>query len=125
MNETTKTVLLVDDDEDIRSIFSEVLTQEGYIVIEAENGRQALDLLEKNGVPNLVLLDLMMPIMDGFAFRDVQRKNPLWSNVPLIVMSADGAHQSEERQKRLGDVFFLKKPTDLDALLEAVHSQIH
>ncbi len=124
MNEAPKIILLVDDDYDIRSVLCEVLEQEGFTVGVAVNGREALTYLEGNPSPSLILLDLMMPVMNGFEFREHQVANPKWANIPVIVMSADGGQQSKEKQERLKGAVFVKKPPDLHAFLETVHAQV-
>ncbi len=125
MGGTPKTVLLVDDDYDIRAVLCEVLEQEGFRVGVATNGREALTYLENNPVPSLILLDLMMPVMNGFEFRELQVANPKWAKIPVIVMSADGGQQaSKAKQDRLHGAVFVKKPPDLQDFLETVHSQV-
>lgn len=124
MDPTSKTVLLVDDDYDIRSVLCEVLEQEGFDVGIATNGREAIDYLEMNAAPSLILLDLMMPVMNGFEFREIQVANPKWAKIPVIVMSADGGQQNPSKQERLRGAVFVKKPPDLLDFLEVVHSQV-
>src|SRR5438046_2792257 len=84
-------ILVVEDDPYIRESIQELLELESYTVACAANGKEALDYLEKigNGLPQLILLDLMMPVMDGFEFRRQQVTSPVLSKIPLIVMSAD------------------------------------
>jgi len=119
-----KTVLLVDDDYDIRSVICEVLEQEGFLVGVATNGREALTYLEENPVPQLILLDLMMPVMNGFEFREVQVAHPDWAKIPVIVMSADGGRSTPAKRDRLEGAVFVKKPPDLDEFLKTIHSQV-
>ena len=123
MSESPKTVLLVDDDYDIRSVLCEVLEQEGFTVGLAVNGREAIAYLECNPVPSLILLDLMMPVMNGFEFRELQMANHRWAGIPVIVMSADGA-QGKTKQEKLKGAVFVKKPPDLHDFLATVHSQV-
>jgi CheY-like chemotaxis protein len=94
--------LVVDDDEGIRSLFRRTLTEDGWSVDEAENGAIALDLATKNR-PDLVLLDLMMPVMDGFEFVMHYRKLEGCAGTPIIVVTAKDLDQSE-RDKLLGGV---------------------
>lgn len=124
MSESPKTVLLIDDDYDIRSVLCEVLEQEGFRVGVAVNGRDAVTYLEEKPSPSLILLDLMMPVMNGFEFRDIQIANPKWAGIPVIVMSADGGQANQEKQERLKGAVFVKKPPDLQHFLETVHAQI-
>ncbi len=101
-----------------------MLEQEGFVVGVAVNGREAITYLESNPAPSLILLDLMMPVMNGFEFRELQVANPKWAKIPVIVMSADGGLQSKEKQDRLRGAVFVKKPPDLQNFLETVHGQV-
>jgi CheY-like chemotaxis protein len=109
-------VLVVDDDPDILEAVCDVLAGEGYRVARARHGREALARVAEER-PDLVLLDMMMPVMDGLAFaRELQaagRSPP----IPVVVISADG---DAERAGGVGAREFLPKPFDLDALLDAV-----
>lgn len=80
-------VLVVEDDDDLRSIFCSLLEVEGFLHSEAANGRAALEEMAKNK-PDLILLDLMMPEMDGFEFVDEVRANAQWRNIPVVVVTA-------------------------------------
>ena len=82
------TIMVVDDDEDIRDAITEALFAEGFAVISASNGREALELLHRYGPPSFILLDLMMPVMDGWEFIEEKRKDPLIAHVPVAVLSA-------------------------------------
>lgn len=109
-------ILVIDDDKEIRESLLDVLTDEGYIVICAENGREAMDYLNSgNKLPRLVFLDLMMPVLDGRGFRKEQMDTPLLSNIPTILFSANG--QLDKKAFDIGMTDFLKKPIDLDELL--------
>ena len=90
-------VLVVDDDPDFRELARRMLEREGYTVIEADNGRAALDRLH-DGLPGVVLLDLMMPEMDGFDFVAAVRDQPAWRSVPIVVITAkDLSAEDHER----------------------------
>lgn len=107
-------ILLVEDDDDIRELFAEVLREAGYVVHEAENGRVALDRLEQVG-PCLVLLDLMMPVMSGpELLRALHRSNRLHS-LAVVALSAGGSAADVPEADR-----FLQKPIDPDHLLRVV-----
>ncbi len=82
-----KSVLIVEDDEDTRALLTKTMSANGFEVIEAENGRVALERLEAE-LPSLVLLDLMMPEMDGFQFAEELRKNDKWESIPIVVLTA-------------------------------------
>jgi CheY-like chemotaxis protein len=116
-----KTVLLVEDDPDIRDIVQDVLEAEGYDVVPASHGRQALEFLSgarESERPDLVILDMMMPLVDGRHVLDAIRNNQSLSSVPVVVMSAV-AHE-----KPAGAAAFLRKPFSLDTLFDAVHTLV-
>ncbi len=116
MPPTSCPVLIVEDDADLREMMAQLLSLEGFRTEAVENGRDALQYLERGGRPELILLDLMMPVMDGWEFRRRQMQDPALATVPVVVLSAlDPARASE-----LGGAAFLKKPLDFDRLLELV-----
>jgi CheY-like chemotaxis protein len=104
-------VLVVDDDEAIRQVIAEVLRDEGYEVVCAENGLQALCEMRKGPHPDLVLLDLMMPVMSGWEVLEQRESSDELSRIPVVVVSAMTAPGAEEQ---------LAKPLDLDHLLAVV-----
>ncbi len=111
------TVMIVDDDEDIREIVGEILGDASYDVVAARNGREALDQLAST-TPQLILLDLNMPVMDGIAFRHAQRADARFAKIPTVVMSA--IHQMQQRIADLGFEHAMAKPVDLKELLRVV-----
>jgi CheY-like chemotaxis protein len=115
-------VLLVDDDFDIRQALAEVLADEGFVVHEAGNGAEALDWLHREGSngsrPRVVLLDLMMPVMDGRAFLAVLNAAPSLSTIPVLVISADASCRDLVGTRGVSGVF--PKPLALDSLLAAI-----
>lgn len=117
-----RTILVVDDDIDLRESVVECLTEEGHSVLMAENGSRALELLASGLAPDLILLDLMMPEMDGRAFRARQLEDPKLSAIPIVVFTAHAA--SHEVADELGAVGLLKKPVRLETLLAAVERAI-
>jgi two-component system, chemotaxis family, chemotaxis protein CheY len=110
-------VLVVDDDSMIRAVVAEALELEGYGVVTATNGAEALDRVRANP-PRAVVLDLMMPVMDGWQFLDACRKENLCADIPILVMSAY-RHLGEQAPK-LRATACIAKPFDLDVLLGAV-----
>jgi CheY-like chemotaxis protein/HPt (histidine-containing phosphotransfer) domain-containing protein len=113
------TLLLVEDDDSIREIVSEVLSSRGYEVLTAGNGRIALDVLHRraDSLPRLILLDLMMPDMDGRQFLAERRKEPQLVPIPVIVLTAAGRTQVSPE---LDVAAWLSKPVELDRLLATV-----
>jgi CheY-like chemotaxis protein len=114
----THFILVVDDDRDIRDSVVEVLEENGYTAIGAANGVEALDVLQTHPVPPcLILLDLMMPMMDGREFRERQVANPAWTQIPVIVISA---YNDVEQQARALAADCLRKPLAMRPLIDAV-----
>lgn len=114
-----KKILLVEDDQDIRETLVELLQEEGYEVFFAENGQVGLDKLATlPNLPNLILLDLMMPIKDGFQFCLEKEANPKFAHIPVVVMSADG--HIRENQQRVNACAYLKKPLDIYQVIDIV-----
>jgi CheY-like chemotaxis protein len=111
-------ILLVEDDDEIRQALSDVLEEQGYSVEEARNGREALELLRDHEAPRLILLDLMMPVMDGWEFRHAQLGDPLLARIPVVVLSA--MTNLRARGADLHAAECLAKPVDVAYLLEAV-----
>lgn len=114
-----KRILVVDDDDAIRESFIDVLADEGYEVLGLPNGKEALDHLTTSQVlPHLVLLDLLMPVMDGIEFRRAQLAISRLADVPTVVLSANA--QLKEKVAPLNVAAFLKKPVDLERLLTLI-----
>ena len=112
--DTSKFVLIVDDDPSLLEVTSFVLESEGMAVETAKNGEEALALLRSGRLPALVLLDLMMPVMNGWEFLDEVAKDPLLKAIPVVVLTA------AQRAQVSGVVEVLCKPVDLRALLRVV-----
>lgn len=113
-----KTVLIVDDDRSIRRSLHTVLDDEGYQVDEADNGLEAMRRLSEGLRPSVILLDLMMPIMDGFQFSSELCRHPELADIPVIVVTA--GDDCTEVRRRLTVVGCLRKPLDLDRLLATI-----
>src|SRR6266498_5136462 len=113
-------ILLVEDDADLRESLCKVLEDAGYQVDGVRNGQEALDYLRREQPPCVVLLDLMMPVMTGWEFRDAQRHDPALSDIPVVILTADGRAQS--KADALGVGKFLRKPVQLEDLLGTVRS---
>ena len=114
-----KRVLVVEDDEAILGSLKELLESTGYLTEGFANGREALIYLQKcSSYPGVILLDLMMPVMDGYEFMDEKRKDPSLSSIPVVIMSAEGRSKKDNIPGEIKD--YLHKPMDIDVLLEVV-----
>ena len=110
------TVFVVEDDTDTREMLSRFLEMEGYQVESATNGRQALERLQSGSRASVIVLDLMMPVMDGWQFREEQVRDATLASIPVIVVSAAG----RDRIDQIDANAVLLKPIDLDELLSCV-----
>ena len=111
-------IMVVEDDEAIRETLAEVLEGEGYGVTRAANGAEALERLHGSGRADLILLDLMMPVMDGWELRARLRSDPQYAAIPVVVVSAH--HAVAGQADRLGVQAWLAKPFDIDHLLGTI-----
>ena len=104
-------VLVVEDDADIRDLVAETLRPEGYTVVEAANGQEALDWLRSNARPCLILLDLMMPVLSGPELLELMAEDEVLASLPVVVVSAIA-----DRGSVPGVLRFLQKPVPSDVL---------
>jgi putative two-component system response regulator len=109
MTDVRRRVLVVDDEPAVRATLSSLLEKAGYSVESAPNGQAGLRLLQRGPVPDLIVLDLMMPVMTGFEVLAVLRKQPAWAAIPVIVLTATPGHSAEDLQVDA----LLKKPFDM------------
>jgi len=112
----SRTVLVVDDD--IKNVFvmSTALEEHGALVLDAQNGKEALEILEKKSV-DLVLMDIMMPVMDGYTAIRRIRENAQWKNLPVIALTAKALKEDREKCIAAGANDYLPKPVDYDMLI--------
>ncbi len=111
-------VLIVEDDEDVREAIVEVLRDSRIRAVGACNGREALDRLRSGDKPCLILLDVMMPVMDGWEFRAAQSQDQSLCAIPVVVLTAHASAEETARVMRADG--FLKKPVRLERLLATV-----
>ena len=110
-------LLIIEDDADIRESLGELLAAEGFEVATADNGKAALEHLAACQIlPQVILLDLMMPVMNGWEFRLALSRDPEFSTIPVVVVSAVTA----EGAQCVPDAEFVPKPIDIEHLLEVV-----
>ena len=113
-----RSVLVVEDDDDVRAALTTLLELHGYTVREATNGREALAHLADPAAICLILLDLFMPDMNGWTFRTEQMKDPRVAHIPVVVISADAS--AAKRAISTGVIAALTKPVEFETLLQVV-----
>ncbi len=113
-----KDILVVDDDPLTRQALGMILDTAGYATRAASDGQEALDVLQRGPLPALIVLDLLMPGMDGWHFRREQRRDAALATIPVVVCSGTG--DADLHAAALGAAGFLDKPIDADQLLEMV-----
>lgn len=118
MAEAAKLVMVVDDEPDVRESLVEALETHGWSAVTARDGADALDKLRAGPRPSAILLDIMMPVMDGWQFRSAQRLDPVLCDIPVVVFSANELVRAAAFD--MGAAAFLKKPIRLDALLSTL-----
>ena len=113
-------ILVVEDDAETRNAMRSLLELHGYAVVTAGDGSEALQRLREGLKPSLILLDLMMPGMDGFGFVNEKRQDPELSAIPVIIYS--GHHDDKSNAARLGADGYFQKPVDVERFLKLVQS---
>ena len=122
-NSETVRILIVDDDNLNRRILDEVLSPI-YTVLEAKDGKQALRRVQSNPAPDLILLDIMMPGMDGFAVLQALKDDPVTADIPVIFITGKDSQHDEEKGLRLGAVDYITKPLSTAVVLQLVRNRI-
>ncbi len=125
MNTSAKTILIIDDD--VRNIFalSAVLRARGFTCVSAITARDGLEILDKNGDVKIVLLDIMMPEMDGYETVDAIRGNSKLANMPVIAVTAQAMVGDREKTLQAGANAYISKPVDVDELLKLLHQYMN
>ena len=116
MDAQLKTILVLEDDHDTRVSLRSLLEGEGYFVFSAPNGKQGLEIIRRIKPPCLILLDVIMPLMNGEEFLKALDTDPVLHTIPVVLVSA-----FPEPAKKLVARAFVQKPIDLKALLDVVH----
>jgi two-component system sensor histidine kinase/response regulator len=117
-------ILIVDDDLSFRMLLRKILSEQGYTVIEAEDGQQALAMMI-HSTPDCIISDIRMPQMDGFELFKRLSKNPQWSGLPFIYLTAYNDYESYRQSKELGVDDFLSKPVDMALLISVIKGRLH
>lgn len=114
---STAQILIVEDDDDLREVVADLLSDLGYRVASAINGRDALDYLRSHRPPSLIVLDLMMPVMDGVEFCRRRLRDPALRSIPIFLFTARG-----QSIANISAVRVLKKPLVVSEFIDAVRS---
>lgn len=125
-NNLTKsyTVMVVDDDRDLRNLLEAVIGREGWLTVIAANGSEALDWMQKSTcLPDLILTDWNMPGMGGVEFLSKLKQNDLTHSIPVVVVS--GVDELESKTKSIGADGFLQKPYNLEVMTSLLKSYLH
>lgn len=115
-------ILVIDDDVDIQENLQRLLLRKGYNVALASNGKEGLKEL-KNFEPDIIILDIIMPIMDGWEFQQLKDMDPIYSNIPLFVFCAGDKDTS--KPPRIRAHRFLSKPIEFDDILDAIQQHTY
>lgn len=115
-----KFILVIEDDSDIQIALQDGLDLAGFQVKVASNGQEALDLLKQGDLPCLILLDLMMPVMDGWEFRKRQENDSRIAKIPVVVVTADGHAKIKAHKMHVQDG--ISKPVDFDVLFKVAQT---
>ena len=113
-------ILVVDDSPTIRKLVAMTMIKNGYRVVEAGDGNEAIARMQENGAPDLVLLDINMPGMDGYTLCKLVRQKPETAKIPVIMLSGKDGFYNKIRGKMAGSTLYLTKPFQPDALLKVV-----
>ena len=116
---STAQILIVEDDDDLRTVVADLLRQLGYRVASAVNGRDALDYLRVNRAPSLIVLDLMMPVMDGVEFCRRRLRDPARLAIPIFLFTARGQSIANVSAVRV-----LRKPLVVNEFIDAVRAVV-
>ncbi|GAB4430935.1 MAG: response regulator [Anaerolineales bacterium] len=116
-----KTILYVEDNIDNRTLVRRVLTAEGYNILEAVNATEALEILAET-VPDLILMDINMPDVDGYTLTAQIKKMPGFENVPVIALTANVMRGDREKSLEAGCDGYIQKPIDIDTICDQIES---
>jgi len=112
-----KDILIVEDDQEVSNLLLDVLETQGHTARTAGNGLEALNRIKERR-PQLILLDMMMPVMDGWQFIERLRANEEWTNIPVVVMTA--VYDMSSLERKTGAKAILTKPFDIELIVDAV-----
>jgi two-component system chemotaxis response regulator CheY len=116
-------ILLIDDEINLRETLCELLTHSGYIIYEANNGKDGIQKV-KQLLPNLIICDIMMPVLDGYGFMELHKKSK-YSNIPVLLISAKAENIDKDKNLNLGVKAYLTKPFKYNDLISLVNLSLH
>jgi two-component system, OmpR family, alkaline phosphatase synthesis response regulator PhoP len=119
-DQQTQSILVVEDDEHIAQVLTFMLKRQGYAVVHAADGRAAIQYIDANPAPDAVLLDVMLPYVDGFEIVRLIRARAAWAQVPVLMLTAKNAEQDTVRALDAGANDFIAKPFQPNELLARV-----
>lgn len=111
-------ILVVEDDPDLRALHAEILEDAGHAVRSARDGVEALEVIDRDGAPAVIVLDLRMPRMNGWDFAERLRRRPRWRDIPLVVVAAH--YRIAEEAAAVGARAWLHKPVSIDEMLRVI-----
>lgn len=114
-----KRILIVDDEAEVRSLISTYLKQRNFIIDETENGKEAQEAIKKSK-PDLIILDVLMPVMDGFTFLEKLKNNPDYADIPVIMLTVKSESENLGKGILLKADFYLPKPFKLENLMNFI-----
>ncbi|HOK97816.1 MAG: response regulator [Bacteroidales bacterium] len=124
MDNTSKTILVIDDSTTNVVLLEAVLMNKGYTIDKAMNVKEAYEIMQKR-LPQLILLDLLMPRINGFEFLQQLKNNQQYKDIPVIIVSALTDEETIQKTYQLGAQYFIKKPVDINQLIDIVGQMAH
>lgn len=121
--ERTSTILLVEDNEDNQEIYRIILAHHGYQVLQAYDGGLGVEMARAHA-PDLILMDLTMPLIDGLAATRLLKEDPATASIPVIALTAHASREDQERARKSGCCDYLTKPIDRDTLVSAIRRNL-
>lgn len=118
-SETKGTILYIEDNPDNRLLVKRILLSEDYALLEAENARDALNVL-KSTVPDLILMDINMPDMDGYSLTAQIKSTPGFERIPILALTANVMRGDKEKTLEAGCDGYIQKPIDIDQLTREI-----
>ena len=123
MNTETQRILVVEDHKPLLDAIQDILEMEGYIVLTATDGMEALQMM-KDACPDMIISDILMPVMDGFAFFEKVSTFSEWASIPFIFLTTEAGKKQVQKGMELGARAYITKPFDPQALLRVVHAHL-